>query len=223
MTPASHLERLALADWRRQVADLYAAVRRIAAYDPEEAWRTWRDERERMFVHHAQSPLPDDMRREFHARAWTYDPALRFEVELVAPPADEPPPLADLAVSTGGEMRLARIGSISVPFPLGPRTLSVYWLDDYAGGLLLPFLDDTNGVETYPAGRYLLDTAKGADLGGDPRRGTIVADFNFSYHPSCAFDPRWSCPLAPVGNRLDFRVEAGERLVDPVEPAPGEG
>ena len=82
----------------------------------------------------------------------------------------------------------------------------------YAGGLFLPFLDATSGDETYGAGRYLLDTAKGADLGGDPAGGTLVVDLNFAYHPSCAFDPRWACPLAPPGNRLALRVEAGERL-----------
>ncbi len=210
---ASLRERLELADWRRQMADLYAAVRRIADYDPEEAWRTWRDERERMYVHHPQSPLAPDARREFHARVWRYDPRLRFEVELAPQAAGEP--LAEpLAMSTGGEMRLTRFGSITVPFAAGARTLAVYWLDDYAGGLILPFLDATNGAETYAAGRYLLDTAKGADLGGDPRRDMVVADFNFAYHPSCAFDPRWSCPLAPAVNRLDFRLEAGERLTD---------
>jgi len=30
--------------------------------------------------------------------------------------------------------------------------------------------------------------------------------------PSCRYDTRWLCPLAPVGNILAARVEAGERL-----------
>ena len=79
-----------------------------------------------------------------------------------------------------------------------------------AGGLFLPFADATNGRDTYGGGRYLLDTVKGADLGGTTT--TLVLDFNFAYHPSCAYDPRWSCPLAPPGNRLPGPVEAGERL-----------
>ena len=41
---------------------------------------------------------------------------------------------------------------------------------------------------------------------------TLVIDLNFAFHPSCAFDPKWACPLAPPGNRLAMRVEAGERL-----------
>jgi len=82
----------------------------------------------------------------------------------------------------------------------------------YAGGLFLPFRDATNGTETYGAGRYLLDTAKSADLGAGDEPGSLVLDFNFAFHPSCAFDPKWSCPLAPPENRLDIRIEAGERL-----------
>jgi uncharacterized protein (DUF1684 family) len=85
-------------------------------------------------------------------------------------------------------------------------------MEGYAGGLFLPFRDDTNGTETYGAGRYLLDAAKSADLGGDPIRGTLRLDFNFAYQPSCAFDPRWACPLAPPENWLDVAVRAGERI-----------
>jgi len=85
-------------------------------------------------------------------------------------------------------------------------------LRGYGGGLFLPFRDATNGETTYAAGRYILDTAKGADLGGDPSRATLIVDLNFAYQPSCAFDPRWACPLAPPENRLDVAIEAGERI-----------
>ncbi|HKC74952.1 MAG TPA: DUF1684 domain-containing protein [Chloroflexota bacterium] len=34
-----------------------------------------------------------------------------------------------------------------------------------------------------------------------------------SCHPSCAFDPRWACPLAPPENGLDMPSRAGERPV----------
>jgi hypothetical protein len=81
----------------------------------------------------------------------------------------------------------------------------------YAGGLFLPFRDGTSGLATYGAGRYLLDTIKSADHGGD-RSGALILDFNMAYHPSCAYDPRWSCPLAPPESRLAVPVEIGERL-----------
>jgi uncharacterized protein len=118
----------------------------------------------------------------------------------------------DLPVSGGGVMAFRRFGRVSVPFPAGARSLEIYWMEGYAGGLFLPFRDATNGSETYGAGRYLLDAAKSADLGGDAAAGTLVLDFNFAFQPSCAFDPRWACPLAPPANRLDLPVRAGERL-----------
>jgi len=86
----------------------------------------------------------------------------------------------------------------------------VFRLDQYGDALFLPFRDATAGSETYGGGRYLLDTAKGADLGGTET--TLVLDFNFSYHPSCVHDPQWSCPLAPPENRLAVAVRGGERL-----------
>jgi uncharacterized protein (DUF1684 family) len=85
-------------------------------------------------------------------------------------------------------------------------------MEGYAGGLFLPFRDATNGTETYGAGRYLLDAAKSADLGGDLERGTLRLDFNFAYQPSCAFDPKWACPLAPPENWLDIPIRGGERI-----------
>ena len=62
---------------------------------------------------------------------------------------------------------------------------------------------------TYGGGRYLVDTVKGADLGG--RDGTLVLDLNFAYAPSCAYDPAWACPLPPAGNRVDVPIPVGER------------
>ncbi len=88
------------------------------------------------------------------------------------------------------------------------EALDLYWLDGYGGGIYLCFADATSGRETYGAGRYLLDTVKGADLGADA--GRLILDFNFAYNPSCSYDPRWVCPLAPPGNRLDVPVRAGE-------------
>ena len=90
----------------------------------------------------------------------------------------------------------------------GEHGLDLFWLEAYGGGLFLPFADATSGAETYGAGRYLLDTVKGADLGSDGER--LVLDLNFAYNPSCAYDARWACPLAPPANRLPLPLRAGE-------------
>ena len=88
--------------------------------------------------------------------------------------------------------------------------VDVWWLDQYAGGLFLPLRDGTAGDTSYGGGRYLLDTAKGADLGGSD--GTLVVDLNFLYHPSCRYSSSWQCPLAPRGNTITAPVRAGKRL-----------
>ena len=92
------------------------------------------------------------------------------------------------------------------------HSLSVFWIEGYGGGIFLPFRDTTSGEETYGAGRYALDTIKSADNGGDPASGSLLVDLNMAFHPSCAYDPRWSCPLAPPENRLAVAVTVGERL-----------
>jgi uncharacterized protein len=194
---------LELLDWRRTVAGLYAAVRADAKADPEGALARFRSGRDRLFAAHPESPLDAAARRAFTALPyWPHDPTLRFEVEL------EPvEPLRFGGTSISGEdFPLDRIGLVRLPV----GTLEVYWISVYGGGIFLPFRDATAGSTTYGAGRYLLDTVKGADLGG--RDGRLVIDFNYAYHPSCAYDPRWSCPLAPPANRLAVAIEAGERL-----------
>jgi uncharacterized protein (DUF1684 family) len=87
--------------------------------------------------------------------------------------------------------------------------LDLFWFRTYGGGLFVSFKDATSGAQTYGGCRYLLDTVKGADLG--MQDGKLVLDFNFAYQPSCAYDPRWICPLAPPSNRLDVEVLAGEK------------
>ncbi len=71
------------------------------------------------------------------------------------------------------------------------------------GSLFLVFGDQTNGKETYGAGRFL-DT-------DPPRDGTVVVDFNTAYNPPCAFTAFATCPLPPAQNKLALRVEAGEK------------
>jgi uncharacterized protein (DUF1684 family) len=209
----SAMDRAWLADWRREVAALYAEIRAIAGSDPAVALAHWRAVRERLYREHPQSPVPAEARGGFRAVHFEHDPALRFEVVIEPAPPPAPGAFALELPNSGAEaVSFRRVGRISIPFPSGPRGLSVFWMAGYAGGLFIPFRDSTNGRETYGAGRYLVDGAKSADLGGDPARNSLLVDFNFAFQPSCAFDPRWACPLAPPENRLDLPVRAGERL-----------
>lgn len=209
----SAMDRAWLADWRRRIAALYVEVRAMADTDPALALAHWRAVREQLYRDHPQSPVPAEVREGFRAAYFGHDPTLRFEVDVGPAPPPEPGAFAlELPNSGADTLSFTRVGRIAIPFASGPRTLSVFWMAGYAGGLFIPFRDATNGHETYGAGRYLVDAAKNADLGGDPARNTLIVDFNFAFQPSCAFDPRWACPLAPPENRLDLPIRAGERL-----------
>lgn len=123
-----------------------------------------------------------------------------------------------LDIDTGGEdsvIRYRRAGELRFQISGQPCRLTVLSLVGYAGGLFLPFRDGTSGKETYGGGRYLFDTAKNTDglsLAFQAGSRGVVIDFNFAYNPSCAYDPRWACPLAPRENWLSIRIPAGEKV-----------
>jgi uncharacterized protein (DUF1684 family) len=187
---------MSLLGWRREVADIYRAVRE--APSPPDGWRLWRAGRESLMRDHPDSPLRPGEPLPSYA---SYDPRLRFEL----PVRSAPPRRWEATTATDGVVPFERIGRVDIP---GLGSLDVWWLDSYGGGVFVPMRDGTSGRTTYGAGRYVIDTVKGADLGGDADR--FVIDLNFAYNPSCAYDPAWACPLAPKGNTIDASVDAGE-------------
>jgi uncharacterized protein (DUF1684 family) len=72
-------------------------------------------------------------------------------------------------------------------------------------GYFLIFGDETNGIDTYGAGRFLYVEK--------PDTGKIIIDFNRAYNPPCAFSPYATCPLPPLENQLALEVTAGEKAV----------
>ena len=194
---------LTLLDWRRRIADIYGEVRARLCRDPIGVHTYWRDRRNDLFRTHPQSPLHVDVRAGFPGlRCFEYDARFAFTAKI------RPLPEKCFAVdtSTGSKIPFVRFGVVDLPV----GTLEVMWLDTYGGGVFLPFRDATSGRTTYGGGRYLLDTAKGADLG--VRSDELVLDFNIAYHPSCVHDSTWTCPLAPLENRLAAPIDAGERM-----------
>jgi uncharacterized protein (DUF1684 family) len=187
-----------VASWRREVHAIYTDVR--AEPDPASAHAAWVERRTALFRDHPASARQPG--QELHHAA--YDAAYRFVLPLT--PSD--PEDWDYTTGTDGVVPFKRAGRFEIP-DLG--TLDVWWLGSYGNGIFVPLRDTTAGHTTYGAGRYLLDTVKGTDLGreGDDESGWVV-DLNFSYNPSCAYDPEWACPLAPLGNRLQAEVPVGE-------------
>ena len=184
-----------VASWRREMHRLYADVR--ANPGPTSAHAAWVAGRTVLFDQHpASARQPGQTLR--HA---AYDPTYRFVVEM------QPAEPEEWAPTTGsdGAVPFTRAGRFDIP---GIGSLDVWWLGSYGNGIFVPLRDATAGRTTYGAGRYLLDTVKGADLG---REGEgWVLDLNFAYNPSCTYDPAWACPLAPAGNRLEVEVPVGE-------------
>jgi uncharacterized protein len=197
---------ITLADWRRRLYELYATIRSTA--DPAQGWRLWRSRRDALLRDHPQSPLSSSERATFDGLPYfSYSAAARHLVDLepIERDASETQSLRD-----DGQIRLSPFAQTRGLADVYGGELTVYWIAGYGGGIFLPFADGTSGKETYGGGRYLLDGIKGADLGMSG--GKLVLDFNFAYSPSCAYSPRWSCPLAPPHNRLPKAVRAGERM-----------
>jgi uncharacterized protein (DUF1684 family) len=196
---------LDLLDYRRRVAEMYRLVRELGT-DAPEAYAQFQHVRNELFHAHPQSPLDEPQKATFQGLTYFgYDPALRVVAKV---DTGVEPIRYELDLGEDGRITLRQFGQVSFQAPAGSGTLGVFWITGYGGGLFLPFRDATNGVETYGGGRYLYDTIKGADLGAE--LDELVLDFNYAYHPSCHYNPRWVCPLAPSQNRLDFPIPAGE-------------
>jgi uncharacterized protein len=158
-----------------------------------------------LFRDHPQSPLPVSERPSFEGLLyWPFDPRARVSARFV-------PVSGETSQMATGAVDFQPIGQLEFVYAGQPLTLAAFWIAGYAGGLFVPFVDSTSGHETYGGGRYLLDTIKSADFGSDMAADQVVLDFNYAYHPSCAYDPRWVCPLAPPDSRLAIPIRAGEQ------------
>jgi uncharacterized protein (DUF1684 family) len=202
MLPLSYLQ---LADYRRQVFEMYARVRRSHG-NPEAGWQRFRADQDNLFKTHPQTALTPEQVEVFSPlRYYPYDPAYRFTLPI------EPLRIKDaiqINLQEDGPTRLLPFGRISCRITGQDVSLTLFWIIGYGGGIFLPFQDLTSFNEAYAGGRYLLDTTKGADLGWEADR--LVIDFNFAYNPSCAYSARWHCPLPPPDNQLPVPIRAGE-------------
>jgi uncharacterized protein (DUF1684 family) len=107
-----------------------------------------------------------------------------------------------METSTGEAQVYDRAGVIRFSVDGKPTQVTLY-RPRGEHSLFLPFRDALSGKETYGAGRYL-DVAP-------PHSGHVVVDFNYAYNPSCAYNPKYSCPLPPRENWLQVPIRAGEK------------
>jgi uncharacterized protein (DUF1684 family) len=163
-----------------------------------------RTEKDRLFEHGPDSPVPANRRAEF--LPLTYFPV---DVDYVTPATltpSEREPAMEMPTSTGQRRAMRRAGTLKFSLKGKPLALTAFVEADDASfaRLFVPFMDLTNGTETYAAGRYL-------DLMRMPS-GLYEVDFNLSYQPYCYYNPTYDCPYPPAENRLEIPVRAGERM-----------
>ncbi|MEV6489954.1 DUF1684 domain-containing protein, partial [Actinoplanes sp. NPDC051633] len=183
------------ADFRAAVAGMYLADTDLAGF------RAARDD---LFRDHPMSPIARDA--PFDGLRY-FPPDDDAVIEAALTPAE-----GELEIDTGGTdgvCHYRRIGILDTPV----GELSLWWFQAYGGGLFLPVRDATCGPESYGGGRYLTDTVKGTHGRGVVALGDgrVRLDFNYLYNPSCAYDDRWLCPLAPPENTVRTEIRAGER------------
>jgi uncharacterized protein (DUF1684 family) len=204
---------LDLYNYRARVAEMYRARRQaaLAGEDAESILQRFRESKDELFAKHSQSALDQEQKQQFQGlRYFPYNPAMCVEADIVS---DVEPLQVSVAMNAEETMTMTTVGRLHFILEGVKVALSLYWLNIYAGGLFLPFRDTTSPAVSYGGGRYLFDTIKGSDfipVPGSSGNERILLDFNYAYNPSCAYNDRWVCPLAPIENRLKVPVRAGE-------------
>jgi len=165
--------------------------------------REQREEKETYFAEHPRSPVPQHA--EFAGLDYyPVDPAHRYELSLKEHEQKE---TITVETTADGNQEYVRWGEFDFVLDGEDVTLQAYKPASGEERFWVPFRDETNDDETYGAGRYL-------DLEPDRHRtddGAWILDLNQAYNPTCAYNEAYECPLIPMENWLDVRVEAGEK------------
>lgn len=164
-----------------------------------------REEKDRFFLNHPQSPIPLEDLRSF--KGLVYYPSnldYRFELELREHSDKKRTQIED----TGGNMRnFLCWGEFRFKISDEECRLQAYKSDLGGKRLFIPFKDVPSGKEPYGTGRYL-------DLADDKDKtpmGKWVLDFNRAYKPWCAYSENYVCPFVPSENWLKVSICAGEK------------
>ncbi len=169
----------------------------------------WRKERDAFFKNHERSPLtPEEKKRFKGLRYYPFDPKyiLTGRIQRHVLNINNPEYYATFLTNKGTNKRYIRYGRFS--FQLEGKDFSLELYKSILGDtLFIPFKDQTNGKETYEAGRYI-----DAEILEGYR---MVLDFNKAYNPSCVYNEKFVCALAPKENTLNLEIRAGEMNFKP--------
>ena len=220
-------EMLALADWRRRIAELYAEVRRLSATDPAAAHATWRAERESLYRCHPASPVPAARARRCSERStgrtrmrWRRTaPLVADDAPARSPPIPDhapddhcAPAISFIPASTGAPPPLELAGHVALAIPGGQDRLPVLRLLEYSGGIFLPFGDATNGDRHLRGRAVPARHGEGRGPRRDPRRRADPG-LQLRVPAVVRLRPAVGVPARAAGGaRLAIAIEAGERL-----------
>lgn len=181
----------------------------LFAQDCKADWDAFIVEQMAYFTDPETCPLTDKDQAKFDTLDYyQYKPEYCVEADFIMTPETE---VFEMATSTDRKPRYRQYGILKFELNGVPLQLSVYQNVDFfeKGELLdylfIPFGDNTNGVDTYGAGRYIDMTVPDSDK--------VHLDFNQSYNPLCAYNYKYSCPQPPDENLLDVNIEAGVKGV----------
>ncbi|MFP8890842.1 DUF1684 domain-containing protein [Natrialbaceae archaeon A-CW2] len=173
-----------------------------------------REEKDRFFADHPQSPIPPEEREDFSGLTY-FPPDPTYRVTATVSLEDDPDsnPVA-MDTSSGREVRYLRIATLTFDLERddpdledGTYELTAYSQDGSSDTLFVPFRDKTTGQQSYRGGRYME-----LDVAGDLEDGQeLIVDFNLAYSPFCAFSETFDCPLPPEENWLEVAIAAGEQ------------
>ncbi len=171
----------------------------------------FQDELDKEFKHPDTSPLPDRYRKDFEGlNFFKPDTNYRVMAKFVATPEALP---FMMSTTTDRQSEEVVYGIAYFSLNGSDHELEVYQSrellleEEYDDYLFLPFLDITNGEETYAGGRYIDLTI--------PKDNSIIIDFNMAYNPYCAYNKKFSCPIVPKVNHLNTEIKAGVKAFKP--------
>lgn len=171
----------------------------------EQSVLDYHTEMNRELADSVESPLPPEELATFTGIEF-YPPNPRFRVAayLVKTPESKP---FEMPTSTERKPIYRRYAYAIYTLDTLVDTLDIYQnltlmkqegYDDY---LFMPFSDLTNGFETYGGGRYLDFRI--------PEGDTLIIDFNMAYNPYCVYNYKYSCPIPPPENFVNYEITAG--------------
>lgn len=167
--------------------------------------RDFQDDLNMNYADADESPLTEKERKNFKGlRFYDIDTTYYIEAKFVATPDASP---FEMATTTERRPLYRKFGEAHFGLKGKEHVLNIYQSidlsmdDEYKDYLFLPYTDGTNGKGSYGGGRYM-DVEQ-------PMGDKIILDFNKSYNPYCAYNPKYSCPIPPADNHLEVAILAG--------------